>query len=96
MLEDVKPEALEVKTYGDDQTVFLRMKNQEIEIDFSDFFAMALYVLTNTDLKQDDPRLNFLEIAKRMSLVDGFTKGQQRLGFTEPDTLKEKNEEVKV
>lgn len=43
-----------------------------IEIGFRDFVAMAHYVLTNTDLEVNDPRLAFVEAVKRMGVSVGF------------------------
>jgi hypothetical protein len=49
------------------------------DIGLQDFCALAEYVLTNTDIIPNDPRLPLIEKIKGMKLVDGYTQGRQRL-----------------
>jgi len=45
----------------------------EYEIPFKDFFSLAYYVLTNTDLEgSEDPRRQFVESIKAMAEVPGY------------------------
>lgn len=74
-----KPEGLEIKTYGtitgDNNAVHFG----DYEISLEDFLCAANYVLTNTDLEPDDPRLRFIDNAKSMIEVNGFDSGKKRL-----------------
>jgi len=49
------------------------------DIDINDFFVMAYYVLTNTDLYKNDPRLKFVKRIKKMKKVKGYMKGNKHL-----------------
>lgn len=57
----------------------------EYEIPLDDFCKLVEYVLTNTDLDANDPRLELVDKIKRMEIVDGFatmmtnTSGSKRL-----------------
>jgi len=78
-----KPLNLEIKTSGLTPTVvFLG----DYEISLEDWIEATMYVLTNTDLEKDDPRLQFLDRVKRLKVVTGFNLGtnSSRLGFKEP------------
>lgn len=67
---------VEVKTHGFPENLSGRVEiwspNGRITIGYSDFLAMTHYVLTNTDLQRDDPRLAFIEAIKNMKKVPGF------------------------
>lgn len=67
-----KPVGLVVKTYdgfGSTETIVYL---GDYEISLIDFLVMATYVLTNTDLRPDDPRLQFVKCVKSMKEVDGY------------------------
>jgi hypothetical protein len=63
------PHGLSAKTYNDGLQVLLL---GHYRISFDDFLATALYVLTNTNLEENDPRLKFIELVKKMKVVDGY------------------------
>lgn len=78
-----KPYGLRVKTFGFGSrlnTVYLG----DYEISLEDFLVAAEYVLTNTDLEPNDPRLQFVERVKSMEEVDGYNPGRKRLEVQEP------------
>lgn len=52
---------------------------QDIYLDMEDFLGWGLFVLTNKDLKKDDPRLQFLAIVKKMKVGKGWNKGKKRI-----------------
>ena len=63
------PRGLNVKTHGvDGLGVFVG----DYEIGVEDFFVMVLYVLTNTDLVSNDPRVKFVELVKSLVVTDGW------------------------
>lgn len=71
------PEVL-VKTHGTGiEEVFLG----DYEISMSDFMDAAHYVLTNSDLKPNDPRRGFVERVKTMREVDGYNAGEKRFAI---------------
>ena len=73
-----KPYGLTVKTHGFGSlgnTVFLG----DYEISLEDFLYTAEYVLTNTDLEKDDPRLKFVKYIQSMKEVDGYMPNRRRL-----------------
>ncbi len=64
-----KPNGLCAKTIGvGDEVVFLG----DYEITMEDFLVLAHYVLTNSNLKEDDPRLQFVESVRGMKVVKGY------------------------
>jgi len=64
-----KPNGLSVKTVGVGiDTVFLG----DYEISLKDFLFAAHYVLTNTNLEEGDPRLQFVESVRTMQVVKGY------------------------
>lgn len=78
-----KPNPLGVKTFGFGpmgRVVYLG----DYEVSLEDFLAAAGYVLTNTDLEPEDPRLQFVEFVRFMRRVDGYNPGQKRLESPEP------------
>ena len=81
-----KPAGLEVKTFG-----FGSMGNTvhigDYEISIEDFLVTAEYVLTNTDLDPNDPRLQFVKCVQSMKQVDGYNPRQKRLEASEPAVL---------
>lgn len=51
----------------------------EYEIPMEDFGRLVYYVFTNTDLEENDPRLNLLGRIKLLEITDGWNKGGKRL-----------------
>ncbi len=83
-----------VKTF-EAGTVFIDHKEYSIE----DVLNIAYYVLTNTDLVPDDPRLGFIKVVKDMAVVPGYStevfpnkevavKGQKRLDYKDGWSLR--------
>jgi len=72
---------VEVKTYGVvPEMVILTVPGKEsVDIPISDFLAMAWYVLTNTDLYKDDPRIPFVNTIKELKQLEGHDPGRKRL-----------------
>lgn len=76
-----EPDGLRVKTRGfGKDIVFIG----EYEVSIEDFFVLAHYVLTNTNLREDDPRLRFVESVKAMIVFEGFNRGGKRLSTAIP------------
>lgn len=82
-----KSDDINIKTHGrlfltrnecEDLVFFDR---QHIEI--NDFFNMVYYVLTNTDLYKNDPRIKFVNIVKKMKKVKGYMKDNKHLQYKE-------------
>lgn len=69
-----KPNGLEISMWFDN-TVYLG----DYEISLIDFLVAARYVLTNTDLEPDDPRLQFVKCVQSMKEVDGYNPGGKHL-----------------
>ncbi|MEK7664306.1 MAG: hypothetical protein AAB340_02645 [Patescibacteria group bacterium] len=59
----------------------------DYEISIEDFLVVAKYVLTNTDLDSNDPRLQFVKCVQSMKEVKGYNSGQKRLAASEPAVL---------
>ncbi|MEK7555141.1 MAG: hypothetical protein AAB518_04125 [Patescibacteria group bacterium] len=81
-----KPAGLEVKTFGfiaGSHPVLLG----DYEISIEDFLIAANYVLTNTDLDSNDPRLQFVKCIQSMREVEGYQPGRKRLSPSEPPVL---------
>jgi len=78
-----KPDGLHVKTWGAGNTVFLG----NYEISLVDFLFAAEYVLTNTDLEQNDPRLQFVKCIKAMKKTNGYSVGGKRLESSLPPVV---------
>lgn len=81
-----KPAGLEIKTYG-----FGSMGNTvhlgDYKISLQDFLMATEYVLTNTDLEPNDPRLQFMKCVQSMKQTDGYSPGRKRLEASEPPVL---------
>ena len=81
-----QPDGLEVKTFG-----FGLMRNTvrlgDYEISLEDFLVAAEYVLTNTDLEPNDPRLQFVKCVQSTQETDGYNPGRKRLAASEPAVL---------
>jgi hypothetical protein len=50
-----------------------------IDIPLADFCCLIEYVLTNTDLIENDPRLKLIDRIKHMYKLPGYNKGNERL-----------------
>lgn len=85
-----KPEGVIVKTnpYDTDISFSIPSKSGNVYLEFAllDFLVTAEYVLTNTDLRKDDPRLLFIKTLKGAKIMEGFNRGKKRiaLGRTKP------------
>ncbi len=84
-----KSRYMEVNTYTWDKgKVYLsEMKpdgNRCMEISMQDFCEMALYVLTNTDLAKDDPRIRFVDTIKELRKAKGYN-GPKSSRFVEKE-----------
>ena len=75
--QGTKPEGLEIKTWGMPELPDVQLGDYEISME--DFLECAFYVLTNTDLQPNDPRLVFVERVKKMTQLDGYMSGRKRL-----------------
>lgn len=49
------------------------------DVTLQDFMLIAEYVLINTDLIENDPRIVFLKRIENVHLVDGWAEGKKRL-----------------
>ena len=71
-----RPKGLNLKTWGlGSNDVYLG----DYVISLKDFLCAAEYVLTNTDIKKNDPRLKFVEIVKKMRKIKGWNPRRKRL-----------------
>ena len=73
------PKGLEVKTYGLESMPHVRIGDYEISM--KDFRYMVEYVMTNTDLEKNDPRIDLKESITSMNLVNGYNFEGKRYGF---------------
>lgn len=82
--QGTRPAGVEVKTSFANR-VWLGTKpgtcfgDADIDMSLADFTSMVLYVLTNTDLEPNDPRLPLVERIKEMRMVPGYNSGGYRL-----------------
>jgi hypothetical protein len=79
-----KPVGLRIKTYGLGPLEKLGQKVDVVylgdyEISLKDFLFAADYVLTNTDLRPNDPRLTFVEHVQSMKVVETFNPNGSHL-----------------
>ena len=58
--------------------------NRCMEVSMADFCEMALYVLTNTDLAKEDPRIRFVEMVKKLEKTKGYN-GPKSSRFAEKE-----------
>lgn len=71
--QDTTPYGLSIKTYGiEGDSVNIRHPESGIEIDvsFDDFCCAIQYFLTNTDLTENDPRKELIELIKKSKVKD--------------------------
>lgn len=88
MLErGTKPKNLEVKTWGFGKDV---VHFGDYEVSIEDFLIAAHYVLTNTNLTENDPRLQFIECVRSMQVVEGWP------GLDENEEVKTKRLETEI
>lgn len=80
------PRGLEIKTMGGIgydgrgfERVFFWGLADMVEIPMDDFVEAVKYVLTNSDLLENDPRPGLIEFIKRLDITDGYNKGGKRL-----------------
>ena len=71
-----EPKGLEVKTYGIESLPHVRIGDYEISM--KDFRYMVEYVMTNTDLLPDDPRISLQESIENMIVSDGYNPDGKR------------------
>ena len=57
------------------------------KISLEDFLRAVVYVLTNTDLKPNDPRLQFVKYVQLMGEVEGYDPQNKRLESPIPAIL---------
>ena len=84
--QGTKPAGFEIRTrdFGSlRNTVYLG----NYEISLWDFLVAAAYVLTNTDLEPNDPRLQFVKCVQSIKQTDGYSPGRKRLESSEPAVL---------
>ena len=75
-LDDSK--AATLKTH-DSRTVHLWGPGGWIEIPIVEFLIGVEYVLTNTDLEQNDPRRLFVERIRASRIGEGWNRGTERI-----------------
>lgn len=75
------PPDLEAKATGfvRGNPIFLYGTGVHAEISLEDFCVLTYYVLTNSDLMPEDPRLNLIERIKKLQITEGFNPGESRL-----------------
>lgn len=72
------PNELRVKTgFGFDDSVSIG----DYELSMDDFCETVTYVLMNTDLKENDPRLKLLETIKKLQVMPGYMSNKTRLNI---------------
>jgi hypothetical protein len=77
------PNGPRVKTFGCcDDTIVGTVFIGEYEVSLVDFLKAAKYVLTNTDLEPNDPRLQFVKCVQSIKKVDGNNPGKTRFEVT--------------
>jgi hypothetical protein len=65
------------KYFPEDLVYIGKFLNYQYAIEINDFFDAVYYVLTNTDLYKNDPRLKFIGRVKKMKKVKGYTEGNK-------------------
>ena len=73
-----KPDGLQTKVhdlFGNKDIVMIG----DYTLSMEDFLSLAAYALNNTDLKKDDPRLQFVEHVRNMEVVEGWDEGGKKL-----------------
>jgi len=67
----------EIKTFFDND-IRIATADSEIHITMNDFMAAAYYVITNTPLEPNDPRLTFINVIKQLKLMPSKRSFQLR------------------
>jgi hypothetical protein len=84
VVSDSKPQ-LDVKAFG--EIVFLSTDDAYISVPMDEFVRVMWYVITNADVEPNDPRMCFVELMKKIQLVEGYNiqndKESKRLGIDE-------------
>lgn len=52
----------------------------DLQISTADFCQLVIYVLTNTDLQPNDPRLHLMNQIAKLNVIPGHNPGKARLG----------------
>lgn len=80
-----QPAGLEIRTQEEGSagttTIFLG----DYKISLKDFLTATKFVLTNTDLKPNDPRLRFVRCVQSMQKIQGYNPGRKRLGLPQEE-----------
>jgi hypothetical protein len=85
LVQNTTPHGLYLKTWDAKRVII-----GDYELSIEDFGAMVKYVLTNTDLVENDYRLELLRILQQMQVVDGWNDGSKRLGWLEREAAEKK------
>lgn len=72
-------------TMPDGDITNLCTRGISIDIPMKDFVLLVQYVLTNTDLNKDDPRLALVEAIMETAVINGYNEGHKRLDIRIPD-----------
>ncbi len=80
-----KPHDLEIKTGGFGGLPDVQIGDYEISM--KDFLLVVHYVLTNTNLEPDDPRLQFVKCVQSMQKIDGWGGSGKRLEDNTPPVI---------
>ena len=72
--QGTKPENLCVMSSLNRDVTFIG----DYEITMKDFVMLMDHVLTNTDLRPDDPRIEFINNVKKAEIVPGWNDGCRR------------------
>ncbi|MDP2629674.1 MAG: hypothetical protein Q8P45_03180 [Candidatus Harrisonbacteria bacterium] len=82
-----QPAGLAIKTFGIGGSMGKTVYLGDYQISLEDFLGAAKYVLTNTDLEPNDPRLQFVKCVQAIEQTDGYNPGRKRLESSEPAVL---------
>jgi hypothetical protein len=62
-----------------DNNLNISHENIDIDINQEDFCALISYFLTNTDLVENDPRLELVKAIKKYKIKEGYNKNNKRI-----------------
>jgi len=79
-----KPDGMEFKSWGGIvgmPDITLNIPDSQVEVSFTmdDFCAVIYYIMTNTDLKSNDPRFHLLRVLRSLFIVKGHNPNECRL-----------------
>ncbi len=77
---DTVPKGLVVTSHYQGHVTLDADNGHDIHIGMKDFVALVEYVLTNTDLMENDPRLELVMFCKELKQIPGFNANAKRLG----------------